>query len=245
MEPMSCRKLQSLLTLLAGRITLFFLLTLSALWTRSALAQLPPQTGLPPAPHLQLLHELQTPGLVSTLALSSDRTAADIAAVSAASARANACGRAAILEASDACYSGNSDVKKALYQVTSEELEMRGQALRVAVQSIYRRLISSGEMREGLEVTDTVLPYLPTGISFDEAEAVLRNAGFVVERRPNVNGPQRPNRARDWYAVISHLSLPAPSFGVKIALYILLLPERPGDYRSVSKVSATFYISAL
>ena len=183
MEPMSCRKLQSLLTLLAGRIPLFFLLTLSALWTRSALAQLPPQTGLPPAPHLQLLHELQTPGLVSTLALSSDRTAADIAAVSAASARANACGRAAILEASDACYSRNSDVKKALYQVTSEELEMRGQALRVAVQSIYRRLISSGEMREGLEVTDTVLPYLPTGISFDEAEAVLRNAGFVVERR--------------------------------------------------------------
>jgi beta-lactam-binding protein with PASTA domain len=42
-------------------------------------------------------------------------------------------------------------------------------------------------------------------MSFDEAEAILRAAGFSVEARPDVNAPQNPNRSIDWYAVLAKI----------------------------------------
>ena len=126
------------------------------------------------------------------------------------------------------------------------DLEQRGRELRSALQQTYQKLVDSHELRGGLhgtDVTATVLPYIPVGISFSEAESILKNAGFVIGRRPDLNTPPTPSRPKDWYAVIAKLSPFSKGPVFKVDLYVSLLPRSPGDYSNVSQIGATFFVS--
>jgi hypothetical protein len=146
-----------------------------------------------------------------------------------------------------ALYAGMLDQAEK-HQMAFDGLEQRGKRLRAALQRKYEKLAESHQLRGGLhgtDVTDAVLPYIPIGISFSDAETVLKDAGFVVGPHPDLNAPPNPNRAKDWYSVVAKISPFAGRSGTKVDLYVSLLPRAPGDYTVVSKISATFFVSSL
>ena len=127
-----------------------------------------------------------------------------------------------------------------------EHLEKRGADLRTSLKKKYAELVSSGKLSGGRNnITNSVLPFIPIGISFDEAETILRAAGFNVEPYPDLNAPPNPNRTRDWYGVVATIPAFVERFGMKVSVYIMLLPKSPGDYTTVSDVKASFLVLTL
>jgi len=139
-----------------------------------------------------------------------------------------------------------SDDKKEVHQMVARDVVQSGRELRAKLQQTYKKLVDSNDLRGGLHGTDVtyaVLPYVPIGTSFSEAEAILRSAGFVVGPHPDSNPPPNPNRPKDWYAVVAQITPFAQKFPYRTDIYVSLLPESPGDYTIVSRVHAQFFIS--
>jgi hypothetical protein len=131
-----------------------------------------------------------------------------------------------------------------IHQMSADDLEKRGKELRAALQATYESLRSARKLSGGgTDITDSVLPFIQTGISFSDAETLLRNAGFSVGPHPDLNQTSNPNRATDWYAVVATISPFDSGFMMKVSLYVSLLPLSPGDYTSVAKVSAKLFAS--
>jgi hypothetical protein len=75
----------------------------------------------------------------------------------------------------------------------------KGQDLRHEIRGIYadlKRKHALGSPMKGIDVTDDVMKYIPIGTSFDAAEAILRDAGCEIGRRPGdvpkLNRPLEP-----------------------------------------------------
>jgi hypothetical protein len=131
-------------------------------------------------------------------------------------------------------------------QRESDELKRRGKELRAALQRRHLQLVVNNVRIDpvgGVDATDAVLPYIPVGTSFSDAEAILRHAGFVIGKHPNLNAPPDINRGKDWYAVVAEISPFSTWLLVRTDFYVELLPRSPGDYSTVSKVSASFFIT--
>jgi hypothetical protein len=130
-------------------------------------------------------------------------------------------------------------------QITSRELEQRGQQLRAEIESIYKNLKASGSLVSavhGNKIDDVVLKYVPTGISFDEAENILRFAGFKVYPRPEANPPgKRPDR----YDVSAWIDPLDKGLIWKVQVIVSLSPKAPGDYSNVSNISAGIFYNTL
>jgi hypothetical protein len=91
-------------------------------------------------------------------------------------------------------------------KMNSKDLEQRGRELRVQLEKTYDELVASRRLSgASTDITESVRRYFSGDMSFDEAEAILRAAGFSVEARPDVNAPQNPNRSIDWYAVLAKI----------------------------------------
>jgi hypothetical protein len=129
-------------------------------------------------------------------------------------------------------------------QISSDDLEQRGKELRAALQGTYESLRSARKLSGGgTDITESVLPFIQTGMSFSDAESTLRNAGFSVGPHPNSNQASNSSRATDWYAVVATISPFDAGFMMKASLYVSLLPSSPDDYTSVAKASAKLFIS--
>jgi hypothetical protein len=120
-----------------------------------------------------------------------------------------------------------------------------GKQLRAEIEQVYAERKAAGSLKSmgrGRNiVTDMVVKYIPIGISFDEAEAILRAAGCKV-------GP-RPNTGHDTLAydddVIARLFL-ASSFLVSATeFFVGLSPKSVGDYGTVDKLEADIVITFL
>jgi hypothetical protein len=122
------------------------------------------------------------------------------------------------------------------------ELRQRGKALRNEIGSVYKTLKAEQKITgRGTDIDDLVMKYIPLGSSFDDAEEILRSAGFRVSRRPpSDTTSDRPDR----YNVVGFLKLDG-SFGIKIQAIVSLRPKGPGDYSEVSGVSAGIFLSSL
>jgi hypothetical protein len=153
--------------------------------------------------------------------------------------------RPVLNEARGTLHTDNSAEQIELHQAASDDVAQRGKALRAELHRAYQKLVASRKLTQGTDVTEVVLPYVPIGASFSEAEAILRSAGFVVHPHPNLNSPPDLNRSRDWYGVLASITPFDSNFVSTVKLYILLLPKSPGDYTDVSNVSARFYYSTL
>jgi hypothetical protein len=137
-----------------------------------------------------------------------------------------------------------ADAQEESLNMPSEDTEKRGQELKTALQQAYHQLRSSGKpLGLNTDVTSYVLPYLPPGISFKDAEQILADAGFAVGSRPNPSQANNPNRASDWYAVLARISPFVEDTPNKVSVYVTLLPKSPGDYSIVEKLTASFFVS--
>jgi hypothetical protein len=129
-------------------------------------------------------------------------------------------------------------------ELASSSLMQRGKDLRTALEKTYAGHDSHfGGGLHGTDVTAAVLPFIPPGTPFADAETILRDAGFTIEPYPDVTAPPNPNRAKDWYAVLARIDPFATFLIGKATVYVSLLPPAPGDYTQVSSLSATFFVS--
>jgi hypothetical protein len=71
-------------------------------------------------------------------------------------------------------------------QMTTNELEARGKQLRESIDARYQELsepagaLSSQKPMIEVVITDLFTPFIPIGMSFDDAEVILRAAGFRI-----------------------------------------------------------------
>jgi hypothetical protein len=126
--------------------------------------------------------------------------------------------------------------------MASDDSEQRGKGLRAQLNKTYQNLQASQRFAgNGNDITEAVLPYIPNGTPFSEAESILRSAGFIVGSRPDLNSERNPNKGRDWYAVVASMPFKQGLMS-NVNIYVSLLPKSPGDYTTVEKVSATLFV---
>jgi hypothetical protein len=129
--------------------------------------------------------------------------------------------------------------------VTSSSLEQRGKQLRAAIEQAYKNLVDTKTLssKRGNNITEVVVQYIPVGTSFDDAEQILRNAGFKVYPRPNANPTgTRPDR----YDVVGAIdSFDWKRFLSKVSVWVNLSPQAPGNYGKVNKVYSGITLSTL
>jgi hypothetical protein len=127
-------------------------------------------------------------------------------------------------------------------QMSPNELVQRGKELRNEIDSVYQTLKAEKKLSgRGTDISEQVRKYIPPGCSFDDAEEILRSAGFTVYPRPLRD---TMSNAPDRYGVSAFLKLDG-SFGIKIQAIVSLKPKRPGDYGEVSVVSGGIFVSSL
>lgn len=135
-------------------------------------------------------------------------------------------------------------IQKEKSTVTNESLEQRGKMLREAIERTYKKMLDektlSANPRARNDISDVVVQYIPAGTSFDDAESILRSAGFNIDPRPCAKTDINPHG--DVVASIvpfAHESLS------KVNLYVFLSPTTQGDYSKVAKVYAGFSVRSL
>jgi hypothetical protein len=108
-------------------------------------------------------------------------------------------------------------------------------ALRAEIESRYARLESSAQIKDsGIgpnDISDIVAKYIPAGTSFDAAEKLLETAGFQLSKRgkhPYLN---------DVFDVIATLEKPSATPLQKTSISIVLTPNDPNNYATVSRAS--------
>lgn len=121
----------------------------------------------------------------------------------------------------------------------SNELELRGKQLRKAIDEEYKRLDDIKELKKQrggyTVITDVVVKYIPIGTSFDDAEEILRAAGFKVGKRTMNHANQY-----EMFSEINHYKLTLP-FG-NTSVYVVLYPKNKDDWSTVQKLEAAISI---
>jgi hypothetical protein len=130
--------------------------------------------------------------------------------------------------------------------MNDSDIEERGKKLHEQLSRVYDELGKAQKLSGGgTDISGALPPYIVPGMSFREAEAVLRAAGFEIEPYPDVSKVSDPNRGPDWYGVLAIINPFKKLFLGHSDLYVTLLPKRPGDYSTVEKVNATVFVSTL
>ena len=117
-----------------------------------------------------------------------------------------------------------------------------GQRLRADLDAAIRTRPLSGRL-QGTDVTDVVRPYLPVGMTFIAAEAMLRDAGFTILPYRDRHQATDVNRCKDWYAVLAVIPFIRKQFLFRTNLSVELLPEAPFDYTTVTRMTATVLVT--
>ena len=142
------------------------------------------------------------------------------------------------------------------------QVQREGHDLSRAILEAYQQGLKSrhGNLYvSGLDITPAVSQYIKNGMSFDEAEAILRAGGLTVSGRPGPEGWSgngvNSNRS-DKFAVSAQsyeyfnrstlYRLFRPIYkDYSRKLFITLFPARPGDYSKVAKMTAAIGFSSL
>ena len=124
----------------------------------------------------------------------------------------------------------------------SHELSSRGKRLRADLNEAIKTRPLTGHI-DGTDVTDVVRPYVSAGMTFKDAEAVLRDAGFTIHPHPDPHKATDINRTKDWYTVLAAIPHIRKQFLFRTDLYVSLLSKSPGDYTDVTDVRATVFVT--
>ena len=125
------------------------------------------------------------------------------------------------------------------------ELDNLGNQFRLAVRELYASMKDNKTLRANYnDISDFAKSYIPEGTSFDDAECILRRAGFDVHERPDANVPGDPNwpNKSDRYDVFATMLL-ASGFLPGVKLMLGMRPKSPGDYSTVKEVRAAIIVT--
>ncbi|WP_041492830.1 hypothetical protein [Burkholderia lata] len=128
-----------------------------------------------------------------------------------------------------------------------QDLEVLGKRFRIEIDKAYQKVPKSGSTQEidkAGDITWLAVRYIPLGSSFDDAEIILRAAGFAVGARP---GPNQPGSLPHRYDVVARIEQYRTSLLFsRTDVSVLLSPKAPGDFQDgVSAVFASFTTSYL
>ena len=121
----------------------------------------------------------------------------------------------------------------------------KAQLLRSEITNAYeaQREKADRSGTRGLDIANVISPTIARGVTFDDAEQILRCAGFEVHPRLGLNAPgARPDRF-DVFAE-SRLLLGGGSFFSRLVL-VTLHPRSPDDYGTVERVFAIIQVTYL
>jgi len=134
----------------------------------------------------------------------------------------------------------------------STNLDVRGRQLRVALDQKYKKMSAAHALKmqpkeDENDMTTVVLKYIPLGTSFDDAEQILRSAGFEVLPRPDLNPIRYTDKKMDAmrFDVIARIVLDVNLSSLNTTLVVLLEPQSPRNYTKVSKIYAHASITGL
>jgi hypothetical protein len=118
-------------------------------------------------------------------------------------------------------------------QLTAEALNQRGLRLRAEIDAAYRQLRISNSLKnavnDGNDVASIVLKYILIGMSFDDAESILRTAGCKIEV---------PRQGH----ILASTHLKDRFFDLKHAFAVDLAPLASRGFVAVNQVRATIYL---
>lgn len=128
--------------------------------------------------------------------------------------------------------------KKAM---TTDELKQRGKELRAEIEQAYQKFRGSMEFRKAKMADEDISPatgkYIPPGTPFEDAEIILRNAGFELSPsppRPPVSNP--PPGYRDEYRFdISGTMILDQGLTYEFSAWTSVTPESPGAPHAKAK----------
>jgi hypothetical protein len=128
-------------------------------------------------------------------------------------------------------------VEEAIPSSVPKKLQEQGKHLRTAIDQAYKKLSDSLPSKSGINITPVITQYIPLGSSFDDAEQILRSAGFeVFPRHDHDLEGDSSNKKYEIYAKID----PYRGFFIKENMIgVSLIPRVPGDYKSVSEINAS------
>jgi hypothetical protein len=129
---------------------------------------------------------------------------------------------------------------------SSVDLDERGKTLRENIEELYANMKRNKNLRARPHINDLsgfLSTYIPEGISFDDAEHILRSAGFDVLERREANAPDpRGEGFVDKHDVIARMLLPS-GFMSRAELMLGMRPKSPGDYSTVKEVWGAFIVT--
>ena len=126
-----------------------------------------------------------------------------------------------------------------------DTFESIGKNLRAEIDKTYKELQEQKKLKPGepADISAVVLKYIPVHSTFDEAEIILKAAGFQVGPRPGATvAGNRPDR----YNVVSGINPYNSSLFVgKTSIWVSLIPPKPGNYKEIEKVEANISVSSI
>jgi hypothetical protein len=118
-------------------------------------------------------------------------------------------------------------------QITADALKHRGEQLHAEIDATYKQLRASNSLRNSLQggndVTAIALKYIPIGIGFADAEAILRAAGCTIVRSKQGHVSARSNLTGGFFDLYGH------------AFTVDLVPHAAGDFSVVAEVRANIF----
>jgi len=86
-----------------------------------------------------------------------------------------------------------------------EEIRVRGIKLRAALDKVFNGLLDSAKAGHASDFTPVFQPYIPAGMAVEDAEDILRAAGFTEPPRPSASEEPDRTRERDKYVVVAEI----------------------------------------
>ena len=129
-------------------------------------------------------------------------------------------------------------------KMSSSEIDDLAKKLRMELERTFDELRSVALHREA-DMTASVTAYVSAGMAFDDAEEILKAAGFDVRPRPGPREAEDINRPTDWYAVHARIANFARRGLGTVDVFVDLFPRSPGDFTILKGVKATLYIDSL
>ena len=111
---------------------------------------------------------------------------------------------------------------------SQQEIKDRGIKFRAELDKAFNALRDSGKADHANEFTAIALPYVSAGMALEDAEGILRAAGFTEPPRPGAREEQDRNRRTDWYAVVAEIPQFAGRVFGPVDVFVMLLPPEQG-----------------
>jgi hypothetical protein len=106
-----------------------------------------------------------------------------------------------------------------------EEIRVRGIKLRADLDKVFKGLLDSGKAGHANDFTAVFQPYIPPGMAVEDAEEVLRAAGFVEPQRPGASEQTAGNGATDRYVIVAEIPQFSRRVFGNVEAFVTLLPE--------------------